>query len=130
METTSLSDIVNLDVLELENTPEEKNQGLAGQANFEENANDQSALNISDSQWINSSLSAYINSFNYNTTYSYNNGSVGDNRHQSGLSKYYVPVPSRGHSVFGTSRTSSSNIRSHGFRRTRSLTTNRARERG
>lgn len=128
METTSLSDIVNLAVLELENTPEEKNQVLAVQANLEETTNDHPALNISDSQWINSSFPAYISSFNYNTIYS--NGSVGDNQHQNGVSKYYVPAPSRAHSLFGTSRTSSSNIRSYAFRRTRSLTTNRTKERG
>lgn len=128
METTSLSDIVNLAVLELENTPEEKNQVLAVQANLEETMNDPSALNISESQWMNSSLSAYINSFNYNTTYG--NGLVGDNKHQSCVSKYYVPAPSRAHSLFGTSRTSTSNIRSHAFRRTRSLMTSRTRERG
>lgn len=128
MEATSLSDIVNLAVLELGNTPEDKNQVLAVHANLEETTNDHSSVNISDSQWINSSLSAYINSFNYNTTYSYASGSLGDNRHQSYVSKYYVPAPSRAHSLFGTSRTSTSSIRSHSFRR--SLTTHRTRERG
>ena len=133
MEGTSLSDIVNLAVLELENPSEDKNQVSVGQMNLEEASGQHSALNASDSQWINSSLAAYINSFNYSNNYNsnYSSGSIGETQHQTCVSKYYVPMPSsRGHSIFNTSRTSNSNIRSHSFRRNRSITGHRTRDRG
>lgn len=130
METTSLSDIVNLAVLELENTSDQKNHTPIGtfmNGSSGDFAKEHSVLNASDSQWLSSPLTAYINNFNYSSSLNYSDGAVmPEIRHQTYVSSYYVPAPSNEYSMSATSRTSSSNNRSYNFRRSRS---HRTRER-
>lgn len=120
MEATSLSEMVNLAILELQNNSNDTVRtplvnGYSGEIS--------SAQNMPDNhQWLSMPLNSYTNNFNYNPPNTYSDADI---YHQPYFSNDCVPISRSEHSILAKSKSSSSNNR-----RTRSLTSRKSRERG